>query len=345
MKKAVWTQTWIAAALLAVTGTAMAAGDVEAGKAKAAICGACHGATGQGNPAFPDPMNPGSMKALPALAGQNAGYLAKQLQDFKSGARKDALMSGTAMGLSDADIANLSAYYASVAGAEAVAADAALVAKGKSLYQGGDMARSVTACMACHGPDAAGNDLARWPGLTGQLSAYTAAQLVAFRSGSRYNDPNRMMQDVAARLTDKDIEAVTAYLQSMGGAAAAPAPAPVAEAPAAPAPAPAAEAAPAETAAAPAAAPAPSAGSADGEGMFMASCNSCHNIAMAAALGAPGVGDKAAWKDRIAKGMDTLYATAINGSATNPVMAPRGGSALSDDELKAVVDYMVAKSQ
>ncbi len=320
----------------------MAAGDIEAGKAKAAICGACHGATGQGNPAFPDPMNPGSMKALPALAGQNAGYLSKQLQDFKSGARKDALMSGTAMGLSDADIANISAYYASVAGADAVAADASLVARGKSLYQGGEMARSVTACMACHGPDAAGNDLAKWPGLTGQLSAYTVAQLEAFRSGSRYNDPNRMMQDVASTLTDSDIAAVTAYLQSLGGAAAAPAP--VVEAAAEPAAAPAAEAAPAEVAA-PAAAPAASGGAADGEGMFMASCNSCHNIAMAAALGAPGVGDKAAWKDRIANGMDALYATAINGSATNPVMAPRGGSALSDDELKAVVDYMVAHSQ
>lgn len=81
------------------------------------------------------------------------------------------------------------------------------------------------------------------------------------------------------------------------------------------------------------------------EADYMASCNSCHFIAVAPALQAPGVGDKAAWESRIAKGMDALYATAINGSSVNPVMMPRGGSALSDDALKAVVDYMVSKSK
>lgn len=84
---------------------------------------------------------------------------------------------------------------------------------------------------------------------------------------------------------------------------------------------------------------------ADAAADYMAVCNSCHNIAIAPALGAPGVGDKAAWAPRIAKGMDTLYATAINGSTVNPVMMPRGGSSLSDDALKAVVDYMVAQSK
>ncbi len=84
---------------------------------------------------------------------------------------------------------------------------------------------------------------------------------------------------------------------------------------------------------------------ADAAADYMGACNSCHNIAVAPALQAPGVGDKAAWAPRIAKGMDALYATAINGSTVNPVMMPRGGSSLSDDKLKAVVDYMVAQSK
>lgn len=84
---------------------------------------------------------------------------------------------------------------------------------------------------------------------------------------------------------------------------------------------------------------------ADATADYMGACNSCHNPAVAPALAAPGVGDKAAWAPRIAKGMDALYGTAINGSATNPVMMPRGGSSLSDDKLKAVVDYMVNQSK
>ena len=116
-----------------------------------------------------------------------------------------------------------------------------------------------------------------------------------------------------------------------------------AAAPAAPASttAPATEAAPTK-ATAPAAAPA---GGADGASLFQTNCFACHSPATAAALNAPAIGDKAAWKDRIAKGVDALYAVAINGSATNPVMAPRGGTGLSDDELKAAVDYMVAQGQ
>jgi len=84
---------------------------------------------------------------------------------------------------------------------------------------------------------------------------------------------------------------------------------------------------------------------ADAAGDFAAGCFACHSPATAAAVGAPGMGDKAAWAPRIAKGMDALYATAINGSATNPLMMPRGGTGLSDDALKAVVDYMVAQSK
>ncbi|MBC8519168.1 MAG: c-type cytochrome [Gammaproteobacteria bacterium] len=349
MKKAVLTQTLVAAAVLAISGTVMAGGDVDAGKAKAAVCGACHGATGHGNPAFPDPMNPGKTKAVPALAGQNAGYLAKQMEDFKSGARKDLLMTGQALGLSDADIANLAAYYATAAGADGGSVDAGLAAKGKSLYQGGDMARGVTACMACHGPDAAGNDSAGWPGLTGQLADYTTAQLNAFGSGARYNDPNRMMQDVASRLTDGDISAVTAYIQSMDGVVAS---APVAATTAPEAPAPEAPVV-AETVAAPAAAakeaaPAPAAAPASaatgGAALFQAGCFACHGP-MAPALNAPQIGVKDNWAPRLEKagGRDGLVASAIAGVA-GTAMAPKGGTALSDAEIGAVIDHIIAQA-
>lgn len=335
MKKVVLTNSLVAAVALTISGAATA-GDVAAGKAKAPVCGACHGMNGEGNPAFPDPMNPGKTKAVPSLAGQNAGYTAKQLQDFKSGARKDALMTGQALGLSDADMANLGAYYATVAGKAGSAGDADLVAKGKALYQGGDMARGVSACMACHGPDAAGNDGARWPALSGQLEGYTVAQIHAFRDGSRTNDANSMMRDVAARLTDADVAAVTAYLASLGAPAAkaAPAPAPVAEKKAeAPA------AAPAQAAAAPAAG-----GAADGAALFQGSCFACHGPA-APALNAPQSGVKANWEPRLEKagGVDGLVKSAITGVA-GTAMAPRGGSALSDDEIKAAIEYMLSQS-
>ncbi len=336
MKKVVWTNTLVAAIALTVSGAATA-GDVNAGKAKAAVCGACHGMNGEGNPAFPDPMNPGKTKAVPSLAGQNAGYTVKQLQDFKSGARKDALMTGQALGLSDADMANLGAYYATVAGKAGTAADAELVAKGKALYQGGDMARGISACMACHGPDAAGNDLAKWPALSGQLGDYTVAQLHAFRDGTRDNDPNKMMRDVASVLKDGDIAAITAYLNSLGAPAAKAAPAaPVAAAPAA-APAPAAE----KTAAAPAPA---AGGAADGAALFQGACFACHGPA-APALNAPQSGVKANWEPRLQKagGVDGLVKSAIAGVA-GTAMAPRGGSSLNDAEIKASVEYMLSQS-
>ncbi len=85
--------------------------------------------------------------------------------------------------------------------------------------------------------------------------------------------------------------------------------------------------------------------SADAAADYAASCKSCHDAAIAPALGAPGVGDKGAWAARIAKGMDALYDVALNGSTVNPVMMPKGGSALSDEAVKAVVDYMVAQSK
>jgi cytochrome c553 len=88
--------------LLGVVGPAHAAGDVQAGKAKAAACAACHGANGQG------------MAPNPALAGKSEAQLIQALKDFKSGKRDNAIMKGMASSLSDQDIENLAAYYASL---------------------------------------------------------------------------------------------------------------------------------------------------------------------------------------------------------------------------------------
>jgi cytochrome c553 len=90
-------------ALTAVSGVAQAAGDAQAGKVRAAVCAACHGANGQA----PNPI-------WPNLAGQNAPYLIKQLKAFKSGERKDPLMSPQASTLSDKDMEDVAAYFASL---------------------------------------------------------------------------------------------------------------------------------------------------------------------------------------------------------------------------------------
>ncbi len=227
MKKIAWGAV---VAAMAISGTVAASGgDVTAGKIRAAACGACHGGVaGAGNPKFPDTSNPGSFKAIPSLAGQNEHYIIKQLRDFKSGKRKDALMTGQALSLKEQDMVNLGAYYASLDVPQIpVAATVAqkekgtltkeeLLEKGKKLYSGGDIDRGISACKGCHGPEGLGNPAAGWPTLTGQHPGYTLSQLKMLRAQERQNDPNKMMRDVASRLTDQDMEAITAYLQGLG---------------------------------------------------------------------------------------------------------------------------------
>jgi cytochrome c553 len=182
---------------------AYAAGDAAAGEAKSATCAGCHGP--QGNSAAP---------TFPKLSGQGAAYIAKQLHDFKRGARKNDMMAPMAMPLSDQDIADLAAYYAAqpvVVGS----ADPASVMLGEKLYRGGAATRGVAACMSCHGPAGAGNDAAKFPALSGQHAAYTGAQLSAFQSGTRTNDPNKMMGTVAGALTEDEIKAVSEYVAGL----------------------------------------------------------------------------------------------------------------------------------
>jgi len=188
------------AAALGISSAAQAEGSVAAGQAKSVVCAACHGADGNS-------VNP----EWPSLAGQHASYTAEQLAAFKSGQRQNALMSPMAMGLSEEDMQDLAAFYEAQAPA-AREADPALVEAGERIYLGGVAERGVPACIACHGPTGLGNPLARYPVVAAQHATYSALSLRAYASGER---PNAIMQDIADRMTEEDIVAVSSYLQGL----------------------------------------------------------------------------------------------------------------------------------
>lgn len=194
----------IAAVLgLAAAGASHAAGSAEAGKAKSAVCAGCHG---------PDGNSPAP--AFPKLAGQHPDYMAKQLKEFKSGERQNATMAGMVAALSEGDMADLGAFYASQKGTIGTAAEDK-VELGKSLYRAGNAASGVSACAACHGPTGAGNPMANFPALSGQHADYTVAQLKQFRAGERANDAGSMMRAIAKKMSDAEIEAVAQYIQGL----------------------------------------------------------------------------------------------------------------------------------
>ena len=183
--------------------------DLARGKQLAStVCGACHGA--DGNSAQP---------ANPALAGQHAEYTVKQLTNFKSQGGKPAerpnpIMAGMVAALSPNDMRDLAAYFEIQKPKPRAARDPQLVKLGQAIYRGGIAARGVAACTACHGPSGAGIP-AQFPRLAGQYAEYTAAQLKAFRSGERGNDPNRMMRVIAERLSDREITALADYITGL----------------------------------------------------------------------------------------------------------------------------------
>ncbi|MBP9956159.1 c-type cytochrome [Geopseudomonas guangdongensis] len=189
---------------LGVTGLAQAAGDAAAGQAKTAVCGACH--SPDGNSLAPN---------FPKLAGQGERYLLKQLNDIKSGNRQVVEMTGLLTNLSDQDLADIAAYYASQTGSIGQA-DPKLVERGEALFRGGNLEAGMPACTGCHSPNGAGNDLAGFPKLNGQHATYVAKQLTDFREGNRTNDGDSMiMRAIAAKLSNKDIEAVSSYIQGL----------------------------------------------------------------------------------------------------------------------------------
>jgi cytochrome c553 len=185
------------------TSSALAAGSKEAGQAKAATCSACHGMDGNSlNPEWPN------------LAGQHPSYIVKQLKDFKAGTRQNPLMSPMAMILSDEDMADLAAYFSSqtVRGGET---DPGKLKLGQRVYRSGNVNGHVMACAACHGPSGRGNAPAAFPSVQGQHATYIAAQLRAYKAGTRNTDPNQMMRDIAAQLSEEEIDAVASYMQGL----------------------------------------------------------------------------------------------------------------------------------
>ena len=176
--------------------------DLAKGQEKATqVCMACHTADGtRGSP------------ANPILQGQHTEYLVKQLTEFKSGKRANAIMSGMAAGLTDEDMRNVAAFYNSKQAKPGAAKNKDLVALGEKIYRGGIAAKQVPACSGCHSPNGAGIP-AQYPRMGSQHGDYTEAQLVAFRSGARAN--SAQMTAIAARLSDTEIKAVSDYIAGL----------------------------------------------------------------------------------------------------------------------------------
>lgn len=166
-----------------------------------AVCAACHGA--DGNSASPE---------NPKLAGQHPQYLIKQLQEFKSGKRNNAVMKGFAANLSDADMRNMAFWLASKTPKNGFAKEKSLVTLGERIYRGGVADRQIAACAGCHSPNGAGIP-AQYPRVAGQHAAYSVAQLNGFRDGSRQNSVQ--MSQVAAKLNDREIKAVSDYMAGL----------------------------------------------------------------------------------------------------------------------------------
>jgi cytochrome c553 len=175
--------------------------DLNAGQSQSASCQGCHGP--DGNSYSPD---------WPNLAQQGQAYLVKQIEDFQSGARKDPTMSSMVIGLSKTDIRNIAAYFS----AQTISADpAAKSSTGKKLYMGGNRYKHVPACAGCHGPNGVGNGPAAIPRLAGQKAAYTAKALRDFKSKARSNDANQIMQEIAAKMSEQEIDAVSLFVSGM----------------------------------------------------------------------------------------------------------------------------------
>jgi cytochrome c553 len=174
--------------------------DAAAGQEKAQSCAACHGQAG---------ISPAS--AFPHLAGQQMSYLAKQIMDIRDGNRQVAQMAGQVDNFSDQDAWDVAAFFAGQ-DANLGQADPELIARGEELYRAGDMAKGIPACAACHSPTGDGIGTAVYPGLSGQFAEYTVSTLQAFAAGERANDPNAIMRDIAAKMSDADMEAAANYV-------------------------------------------------------------------------------------------------------------------------------------
>jgi cytochrome c553 len=176
--------------------------DANKGQAIATqVCGACHAFDGARG-----------VSANPILQGQHPEYLVKQLRDFKSGARNNAVMKGFASTLSDQDMRDVAAFYASKTAKPGFAANKDSLLLGERIYRGGIADRRIAACAGCHSPNGAGIP-AQYPRVAGQHGEYSETQLTAFRSGARAN--SLQMAGVSAKLNDREIKALADYMAGL----------------------------------------------------------------------------------------------------------------------------------
>jgi len=191
-------------ASLTLAGSA-SAGDAALGAQKAAVCSACHGMTGSSvNPEWPN------------LAGQSEAYIVAQLQGFQQSPplRSNPLMTPMAVPLKEEDMKDLGAHFSQQT-PTGLEADPSNWKAGEKIYRGGDSARGIPACIACHGPQGRGNAPAKYPALRAQHAVYTYSQLKAFKDGSRKSAGSDIMQVVTERMTDEEMRALASYVQGL----------------------------------------------------------------------------------------------------------------------------------
>jgi cytochrome c553 len=195
----------------AATAAAVPVGNVELGRVKADSerCMECHGTLGEGTQ-----HSTGSEAKFARLAGQHPSYLRKQIDDFRSGARKHDIMTLMAKSLEPADIPDILAYFAAQ---KRVAGDGSDNAAGRKLYLEGDASRGIPACVACHGADGLGviGGQVLAPVMAGQEWLYLERQLLDWRSGWRKNSDGGVMNAATKSLSDQEIKDVASFLSAL----------------------------------------------------------------------------------------------------------------------------------
>jgi cytochrome c553 len=208
-------------ATVAFAAPAKPAGNAAAGQAKSAACGGCHG---------PDGNNPPEMFAAikaPKLAGQVPDYIVKSLHDYKAARRSNEVMSPQAQAVAENDMADIAAWFGSQKVQPNPAQNKDLLAQGEKIYMKGiGRPDVVAACIGCHAPNGVGNR--DWdkimsrvpavlaPAIGGQHAGYISDQLKAYKTGKRATDPAKVMRDIAGRMSEKDITAVSEYISTLG---------------------------------------------------------------------------------------------------------------------------------
>ncbi len=181
-------------------------GDATAGKKKtqAENCQECHGVNGiSSSPSFPK------------LAGQYAEYIVKQLKDFQTGRRKHPIMNVMAEGLTENDLADIAAYFASNPTMQGDGTGGNQFAM--DIFTRGDMTRNILPCQSCHGEAGKGKSspAETRPVIGGQHRIYLREQLRNWRNGARNNSPNGVMNIIAKSLNDTEIDSLSNYISGL----------------------------------------------------------------------------------------------------------------------------------